>query len=335
MKLFKKQFFKKAKKIYKPNQITTLSQLGSRVSIAELHIKKVLRAFKDDHNSNHVFYVVDPENKKLVNFVNKYRPNPKVTIYTRNDNYITDFKRLKDSALGGGDANYDFLIKLPEIGSYFLTLHDDSIIKNSQISSLIRVYMVQYDFCGYLDSRKITQYSNLLIDGTPLSEIRLGTWFIFGKSEVYVNSNYKMGLYKTINLKNLNKMFGKTTRLKLLSDNIWLNGGMPFNIQARLDNRTVLILNNHPAVLAEHLTKVTGFFAARGMLKYSDTLEEIGIWRKRFIKLHNLPKDKLETLYNDPKFDRKFMLNLAKCLEEEGIYDSLLNTETIETISLI
>ena len=141
-----------------------------------------------------------------------------------------------------------------------------------------------------------------------------------------------MGLYQNVNAADLHKMFKDMHRIELLTDVIWLNGGMPFNIQIRLDNHKVLLLDNYPSVYAEHLTKVTGFFAARKLMKYVDSPEEVEVWRARFLELYKADAPS-GTLYMDPGLDRKFLLRLAKRLEKESIEDPLLNTQIIERIS--
>lgn len=315
-------------------RISTLSQMGSRLSIAKLHVKKLLECFAIDSESHHIFYLIFPSNTALNNHVSGLSSNPKITIYTREDNDVTDFRRLGESAPFGGDANYDFLISRPEIGEFFLTLHDDSVLLESKVPEMLRQYARYYDFIGYLDSRKGTEinYKNLLIDGIPLHSLRLGTWFTFGKTEVYSESAYEMGMYRTVDLSDLKKEFKDISRLKLLSENIWLNGGMPFNIQSRLDNRKILMLDNFPKIYAEHLTKVTGFFAARKLMEHIDKAGEVEVWRNRFVELYRTDAPP-GTLYMDPRVDKMFLLNLARRLESEKIDDPLLNTSTIEKIS--
>ena len=167
-------------------RISTLTQIGSRLSLAKLHIRKLLATFMKDEASNHLFYLVDPANTALSKYLSEIAENKKVSVYTKNDNNVTDFDRLKSVAPFGGDANYEFLISRPEVGEYFLTLHDDSILLDDTIPTMLRTYGVYYDYIGYLDSRKKleTNYKNLLIDGLPLSSLRLGTWFTFGKTSL-------------------------------------------------------------------------------------------------------------------------------------------------------
>lgn len=314
-------------------RICTLSQIGSRLSIAKLHVKKLLECFSEDNESHHVFYLVDTSNVVIADYLSELNSNPKITVYTRDDNKVTDFRRLKKSAPFGGDTNYEFLITRPEVGEFFLTLHDDSMLLGSGVPDMLRHYAKHYEFIGYLDSRKeITSYDNLLIDGIPLSSLRMGTWFTFGNSKIFLDSYYKMGMYRTVNMSDLRKEFKDISRLKLLTDDIWLNGGMPFNIQMRLDNRKILMLDNFPKSYAEHLTKVTGFFAARGLMAYVDKPEEVDIWRERFVELHKIDAPP-GTLYRDPYFDKDFLLKLAMKLESEGIHDALVNTDTIKKIS--
>lgn len=313
-------------------RISTLSQLGSRLSIVKLHIQMLFKAFAEDDNVNHVFYLVIPENKMLADYLSEFASKQNVSIYSKTDNDVTDFKRLKDAAPFGGDTNYEFLISRPEVGEFFLTLHDDSMLLLPAVSQMLRHYACHYDFIGYQDSRTgITAYDNLLIDGIPLSSLRLGTWFTFGNTKLVLDAGYKFGMYKTVDLAGLKKEVKDVSRLVMLTDSVWLNGGMPFNILMRLDNRRILMLDKMPENYAEHLTKVTGFFAARQMMKYADQPEEVDAWRDRFVKLSKCGAPP-GTLYKDPALDKKFLLRLAARLEHEGISDSLLNTKTIEEI---
>ncbi len=221
---------------------------------------------------------------------------------------------------------------LKEVKDYFLTLHDDSMLISNKTGEMIREVLENYSFGGYLDTRQIKGYNNVLLDGIPISSLRIGTWFLFGDKKTFLQNKYTTGLYKTLNQNELDKYFSNSKRIKFINEpNAWLNGGFNLNIQARIDNNLMLIIDKFPEKYAEHITKVTGFFAPRDMLDYADTKKEIKMWESRIknLKKATLPKG---TMYKDPEFDISFLEKLTKWLESEEIYDQLLNKKTIEKL---
>ena len=314
-------------------KLTTVTQFGARVGLAKLHVEKLLKACKNKKRDiNHIFYLVDPENKKLGNYLKSTAAKyDNITLYTRNDNDWTEFRRLKKRAPFGGDCNYDFLIRRPETTGTFLTLHDDSIISNCDLLGAIQKCMEGNHFAGYLDTRtEIDTYGSFSLDGQKMSDIRIGTWFTIGKTDHYLKQQYTIGDYRNYWKYHIWARYGLAKRLKFHKQKIWLNGGFDWNIRARLEGDKVQVLDeltNHKP-LAEHLTKITGFFAAtkRNMLVYVDRDDELTQWEGYVGKLKRAgDSDQVE-------FDKRFMMNLAQYFEDAGVYDPLLNLSTLEDL---
>ena len=73
-------------------ELTTITQFGARKSIASLHINKLLKSAKENEKINHIFYLVDPNNKILENYLENIKnSNRNIVLYTRKDNNYTDF----------------------------------------------------------------------------------------------------------------------------------------------------------------------------------------------------------------------------------------------------
>lgn len=300
-------------------QITTLSQLGARLSIAKCHIARLQEARTDEY-VNHVLYIVDPNNTKLQEFARSL--HGPFTVYDRNDNCWTQFKRLKKKGLVfGGDSNYDFLIRCPETRDIFLTLHDDSMLLFGHAWNFIREQLQSNDFGGYLDTRKIAGYDKLLFDGIPMSSLRVGTWFCFGKTKHYLENGYTLGDYRNYPRWYLNLKF-RTTRISSRGYKVWLNGGFDLNIRARLNGDRIYIIDKDLGY-AEHWQKITGFFTRRGLLQYADTKVEVEEWEKYLRDLKQKDIAQFE-------FDVDFLDEVAGKIASYSIYDNLLNAEQID-----
>jgi hypothetical protein len=301
--------------------ITTLSQLGARLSLAKLHVK-LLRNAAEGQSVQHAFYIVDPQNKKLMSFGEELAGFAQVRSKLTND-----YTRFGVSGFPkyGGDFNYDYLLRACDIGDAFLTLHDDSLIYGREVFPMIRDSLSRHDFGGFLDQRAKDAYSRILLDGVPLGELRIGTWFLFGKTDIYRKNGYTMAIYKNFYRWLINLQF-RTTRLSAKGFRLWLNGGFDLNICARLDGRSFDILDHHQGqrlgMELEHFEKITGFFAHRGMLPFVDTPDELDQWKKWMKSNAKLDK-------NGRNFEIDFMKDLAALLARHDIEDPLLNTQAI------
>lgn len=294
--------------------ITTLSQLGARLAIARWHVSRLQKS-APDKAVNHILYVVDPRNTRLREYADSL--GGAFTVYDRGDNNWTDFNLRTGSAFGG-DANYDFLIRRPEVGEVFLTLHDDSILCSPDTWRRVRELTDEYHFGGYLDTRGVPQYERLYFDGIKMAELRIGTWFCFGRTQHYRDCGYTIGDYRNYFKWMLNWKF-KSWRVSADGWRVWLNGGFDLNIRARLRGDRFCILDQRgEPPLAEHWNKITGFFVKRDLLQYADGPDEVDRW------VHHLAGLKAR----DPeqfKFDVGFLERLARELHGLGIHDPLLN----------
>jgi hypothetical protein len=300
-----------------PRQITTLSQLGARLSIAKWHISLLSQHAAGDGAVNHIVYVVDPNNTQLQEFAHSLPA--RFTVLDRNDNTWTNF-RQRDIPSFGGDVNYDFLIRRPETGDIFLTLHDDTLLHSADAWDLIRNTLKAHQFGGYLDSRDIPGYDRIFLDGVPLSKLRIGTWFCFGLTRHYLDRGYTIGDYHNYLRYSLNVKY-RTLRIRTQGLRSWLNGGFDLNLRARLAGDSFHIIDDGYA-LAEHWTKVTGFFSKRNLLEYVDTPDEIDRWRDRLTKL-------AQTDTSQFVFDLRYLSELANALSANHIDDPLLNPSRI------
>jgi hypothetical protein len=306
--------------------ITTISQLGARHSIAKLHVKLL----KDASNGlpiNHVFYIVDSENKKMLELGEELSIDAQVR--TKDDNWFSPFGK-KNSPKYGGDFNYDYLLRDCDISDTFLTLHDDSFIYSQNIFKIINDQRSEYDFGGFLDQRAKPAYQDIYLDKIPLGELRIGTWFFWGDHRLYMDRKFSMAEYKHFYRWLINFQF-KTTRIKLhnLKIRSWLNGSFDINLRARIEGYSFNVLDNMFkdgfGDLAEHFEKISGFFSKRNMLQYADTPNEIDEWRKYF-------KGKSGIKYGLIEHDIDFLLSLSDLLEKHNIEDKLLNRNTIQSL---
>lgn len=304
--------------------ITTLSQLGARLSLAKLHVK-LLTAAAAGQNINHAFYIVDSKNKKLMAYGEELAKKHQVR--TRNENNYTQFGK-RGVPPYGGDFNYDYLLRSCTIGDAFLTLHDDSLIYSPNIFKLVNATLKHADFGGYLDQRALETYKKIFLDGIPLSELRIGTWFLFGNTRLYRENSYTMAIYRNYYRWLINIQF-RTTRISANGLRLWLNGGFDLNIRARLDGRRFAILDQTNGDRLqnelEHFEKFTGFFTRRGMLKFVDTPTEVDMWLKRH-------SDKTRLSDSEAAFEIEFLKSMTTMLKKYDIDDTLLNFNIIDDL---
>lgn len=306
-------------------KLTTLSQLGARTSLARLHVKLLLKSAAK-YDINHAFYLVDPENKMLRDFVfNELTEFGQVR--SRKDNFFTPFGGKKYPKFGG-DFNYDFLLRGCVIGENFLTLHDDTLIYKSDIFESVFDSLEQYKYGGFLDQRAKGAYSKILLDGIPMGELRIGTWFLFGNTNHYRSNEYRLAVYKNYYKWLINLQY-RSTRISTKRLKVWLNGGFDLNLRARLDGNDFAVLDelapNKLGTSIEHFEKVTGFFYHRGMMSYVDQDNEADAWKDWLKK--NSKRDESGKI-----FEIEFMKAMVKLLEQHDVDDKLLNAKTINKL---
>lgn len=296
------------------HQLTTISQLGSRKSICELHVNKLIE--NSFPGTKHIFYIVDDKNPIL----NKYADlelSKIGKVFYRKDNLMLLNRHKTLSALGG-DKNYEWLISHVET-PYFLTLHDDSIILNNKVFKWIKKNISDsVSFGGFTDGRAQKMYDTLYYKNTKMSKLRIGTWFLFGNTNEFILNKMKMGFYRNVYFFNIKRKLNspnvRTTKFKQ-----WVNGGFPFNITIRdLDYKLAVEQYDENFKFKKsiiHKEKVTGFFVARKLINYVDTCEEINKWLAYWNEIS----------YEQKIHDMKFLKNLKSFLSEFKIYDKNLN----------
>ena len=306
-------------------KLTTLSQLGARTSLARLHVKLLLKSTAE-YDINHAFYLVDSENKMLHDFVfNELHEFGEVR--SRRDNFYTPFGGKKYPQFGG-DFNYDYLLRDCAIGESFLTLHDDTLLYKSDIFENVFSSLEKYNYGGFLDQRAKGAYENILLDGIPMGELRIGTWFLFGNTDHYRANDYRLAVYKNYYKWLINFQY-KSTRISTKKLRVWLNGGFDLNLRARLDGNDFAVLDKLASdklgTSIEHFEKVTGFFYHRGMMSFVDQDNEVDAWKEWLKK--NINRDESGNI-----FEIEFMKAMAKLLEKYDVDDKLLNTKTINKL---
>ena len=291
--------------------------LGGRASIINIHLKMISNNFMND--VTHYFLLPDKSRKKTIDickpYENKFNFVPRESL-TFNSKFP--------------DSNYDTLLHKYCATDKFILLHDDTFINSLQLRKDLDDLMKKYDFGGAVDNAAIgqikTPYRNIYFDGMPFSEIRLGTWFLFGDYSLYKDSNYTLGdggpQYPIVaNLKY------RTRRISIKSLRVYIDGGFNFNINCRVDNRKIYTFKQ--SFGAEHFTRCTTFFVSRGLGKYIDSPEEVSIWENRLKKLS------IDGNINQIKKDIYFMKKMASFLEMHDTYDALLNIKTINRLELL
>ena len=301
------------------DMLTTISQLGSRESICRIHVERLLKY--SPPNTEHIFYIVDDKNPKL----NAYAKNELKAIgrvFYRKDNPVLESTHRTLPPLGG-DKNYDWLISKVKT-KYFLTLHDDTILFSGKpFDWIIKGISEGKEFGGFTDGRVHSTYNRIYYKDVPFSQIRIGTWFLYGNTNEFVSKNMSMGFYKNV--------FKPFIRFSLKSSNVrttkfkqWVNGGFPFNIMVRDYNFELNVEEyNDQFKFSDdilHKEKVTGFFVARKLINFVDTNNEVAKWREYW--------DSCETTRRT--FDIKFIEELSSFISLNGQKDEIL--EEILTI---
>ncbi|MGC6479561.1 MAG: hypothetical protein ACON42_04190 [Flavobacteriaceae bacterium] len=292
------------------NKLTTISQLGSRLSICKIHVRNLLRF--SPKGTEHIFYIVDDKNLKLNEYASSVLTNHGEVFFKKENPVLIDKHRTLPPL--GGDKNYDWLIEKVKT-NYFLTLHDDTIIFNVKpFNWILKKINEGVDFGGFTDGRVHTNYNSLLYKNEPFTKLRIGTWFLFGNTNEFRSNKMSMGLYKNI-YKPAAKFSLKSKNVSTLKFRQWVNGGFPFNIQIRdLNFRLAVEEYDDKFIFKDdilHKEKVTGFFVARNLIDYVDTDQELSRWNLRWETL--TPSEK--------KFDRLFLSDLSKFINDQNEKD--------------
>ena len=295
-------------------KLTTISQLGSRKSVCELHVRNLLKY--SPNGTQHIFYMVDDKNPKLNFYAENYLKNIG-EVYYKKDNILIQ-KPHKNLPPLGGDKNYDWLISKVKT-NFFLTLHDDSILFDSKTFDWIHKEIKNgCVFGGFTDGRVHSTYETLLYKGVPFSKLRIGTWFLFGNTFEFNSNHMSMGFYKNVYFFNIKRCL-KSNNISTRKFRQWVNGGFPFNVLIRdLGYKISFIEYKTDFRFSKsiiHKEKVTGFFVARGLVNFIDTQEEIKKWK---IRLNTITTDK-------KSFDHNFLKDLYEFLLKNKIKDENLD----------
>ena len=295
-----------------PCDITAFSLLGGRASVVDLHLQS-LKEYMPDVKK--ICLLPDQSRDKTLKVSDKYKKN--FTFIERET-----FGFLKKYP----DGNYDKLLKNYCATNNFLFLHDDSIIHSNLGGTLINL-LEEFDFVGAIDNAvrpdDYNHYSKIIWDGSPMSEIRIGTWFLCGNYKTYSKHKLSVGAggYLYPLLSNLKYW---TTKLNVKGVRVHVDGGFNFNIKARLLDFRIKILEAEKLGYATHFSRVTAGFANRKLIEYIDTDEEVGIWQNRFGEFGR------KEVQAQALKDLNFLYGLCSFYEDYGIKDDLINKNTID-----
>lgn len=259
--------------------LTTISQLGSRESICRIHVERLVK--HSPSNTEHIFYIVDDKNPKLNEYAHNELKNIGKVFYRKDNPVLKSTHRTLPPL--GGDKNYDWLISKVKT-KYFLTLHDDTILfSRKPFDWILNGITDGKEFGGFTDGRVHSTYDTLYYNGVPFSQIRIGTWFLYGNTSEFLSKNMSMGFYKNV-FKPLIRFSLKSSNVRTTKLKQWVNGGFPFNIMVR-DYNFKLNLEEYSDQFKFsddiiHKEKVTGFFVARKLIDFIDTNNEVAKWRE-------------------------------------------------------
>lgn len=295
------------------DMLTTISQLGSRESICRIHVERLIK--HSPANTQHIFYIVDDKNPKLNDFA-RNELNDLGEVFYRKDNPVLKSAHRTLPPLGG-DKNYDWLISKVKT-KYFLTLHDDTILLNrNPFDWILKGIAEGKEFGGFTDGRVHSTYNTLYYKDVPFSQIRIGTWFLYGNTNEFVSKNMSMGFYKNV-FKPLIRYSLKSSNVRTTEFKQWVNGGFPFNIMVRDYNFELNVeeYNDQFQFSSDiiHKEKVTGFFVARKLIDFVDTHEEVSKWKKYWNSCSTERKS----------FDLKFLQDLNAFVTLHGQKDEFL-----------
>ena len=281
--------------------------LGSRRILIDLHLQRLQNFFPGD------IIALEPRDPKLTSYFSQKYPN--IHFVRRS---VDTFKNTN------ADRTYDILIKrYANAYKKFLLVHDDTIFSAPFNNCITENSM--FDYFGALDNVADplkSPYRFLKLDRRPMSELRIGTWFLSGDVNQTLHKGYSFGKKETVYPLLLNLKY-RSFRINLLRYKITLNGGFDFNISSRLQNEKIKIIMPK---CAHHFCRMASGFQSRSMLQYTDTDEEQALWISR---LNNLRSKDIKQY----KKDRKFMKGILNYFQDAGIEDGLFNDRLRRYIS--
>lgn len=279
-----------------------ISQSVGRRSLLELHCKTFSTYLP---GVNH--YIFFPYGKGSVqDILDRYGViglDTSDVMWRRND-------RIPDSGYG---------MMLGEIKeSKFLFVHDDVYLTNAFDKDRLEYNLAEFDFYGLLDSvtvRTDSVYSSIKYDGIPLSELRLGTYFLGGDKNLFLTNGMSTG-----NIERLIPIYSqwKYGLYKLRFNGIpRMDGGFDFNLKILNQEYSVKRERNLPGVV--HLERFTNFFSTRGL---NASNVDASLWMGNSFDYGEHKR----------KNDYSTLMRYANIFASHEIKDDFLNIETITEI---
>ncbi len=302
-----------------------ITLLGGRVSIAEKHLDSLLEAIFNMDNAHEiefhiVAYVTSYKNQSLNQLCGKY---------VSNDFMIFLAKTPYNDTSSTLDFDYDYILSTYlDSFDYFLLLHDDTFVEKELLDFSFES-LKNYSVVSFLDSnRSLDYYHRVLIDGVPLSSFRLGTWFFAARSEIWDKRMHGFGCGSFFSKKQLHKLFNFNERISITEDYLWLNGGALLNLSLKLQNESILILDEFfPANDNYHFNAAVNRFIKSKWLCYMDIdqKDEVVKTLTRFQALE--AEDRTIALEKFTDLIHKF--------NHHNLVDNLINEDTLNVLKKI
>lgn len=301
-------------------KLLVVSVLGGRSAIAMRHLECLTMAARSVRSLGHVVdivvYVTAFNNHRLLDVVADAERGGELTVEVKSRRNLVsstldyDYDEMLDRHLDDHDA--------------FLLLHDDTMI-NEELLCVTLELLNDSDVVAYLDSnRTLEYYRKVKVDGAPLSEIRLGTWFFSAKKVVWTEAAQGFGCGSFFSRQAVLDIF-MNPRVVVDADYVWLNGGALFNIDLRLKERSIVVLDE---ILGHqekyHLNAAVNTFIKSKWLSYGmmDKPEENETLLRRI--------SALRAEQQRSAIDK--FAQLVVRYEEFGIQDYLVNRSTLECL---
>ena len=299
------------------SELSIFTMLGGRASVIDLHLKSLAK-----HTSK--------STKKIC----LLPPNHRTKTLALCSKYGDDFEFVSREKFGfhlkpTPDVNYDRLFKEKCITSKFIFIHDDTILL-SPLENYLKKKFVDYDFVGAIDNAvkpgQFNQYSKILFDKKSMADIRIGTWFLAGDSNIYRRNKLSVGEASRLFPVWSNLLF-QTLRLRIRGLSAYSDGGFNFNIKARKLGLSINTVDPNGDDVAVHFSRLAAGFHNRGLGQFVDTPSEIDIWHQRlsdFIKTND---------WDNYKKDMNFLTGIYEHLKEHDVYDDLICAENLDVFA--
>jgi len=303
-------------------KILIVTILGGRTSIAQKHLDSLFKAIDELQNNpgfflNVVVYITNFNNSSLHDLCFKYVMHNNIIFLSK-----TAYSEISSTL----DYDYDFIMEnFLDSFEYFLLLHDDTFVDSKLLLFTFRS-LKKYDVVSFLDSnRSLHYYKKVLIDGIPLSDFRLGTWFFSASRKTWDDRVHGFGCGSFFSKKQLLDKFNNNRRLSIQDKYLWLNGGALFNLTLKLQNKKILILDYVSEIEnIYHFNAAVNIFIKSKWLSYEliDCKNEFKILKDNFLSLKK--SDRLNVLFSFEKLIEKF--------DGFKIKDNLVNNSNLKIL---